>query len=141
MSHSQGNREGLRYLRFILALSSFSPLFVLWAARGVTFLSDICFVSACLGLAIVPSCVLFARETIAKKQRDSRNLKVGRVENQSGHILVYLFAVLLPFYSQDVDGWRDLFAFSLALMIIVFLFWHLNFYYINLNSELNGGWQ
>ena len=138
MGFSQGNQEGLKSLRFILVLSSFSPLFVLWAARGVCFLPDVFFVPACLFLATVPSGFLFFREKTAKRHQDARTLKVGRVENHSGHLLIYLFAVLLPFYSQDVDGWRDFSALILALLFVVFLFWHLKLHYINILFALRG---
>ena len=138
MGLSQANQEGLRFLRVILALSSFSPLFVLWAARGVAFLPDIIFVPTCILLAIVPSSFLVAREKIAKRHRDVRTLKVGRVENDSGHLLAYLFAMLLPFYSQDVNGWRELSVLVFALVFIVFLFWHLNFHYINILFAIRG---
>ena len=138
MNFSQGNQEGLNPLRFILALSSFSPLFVLWAARGVAILPDIYFIPVCLFFAIVPSSFLFVREKFAKRDRDTHTLTVGKVENHSGHFLVYLFAMLLPFYSQDIEGWRDLSALLFALAIIVFLFWHLNFYYINILFAIRG---
>lgn len=138
MNLSQGNQEGLNSLRFILSLSSFSPLFVLWAARGVTFLPDKCFVTVCLLLAILPSGFLFYREKVAKSDGDTHTLKVGRAENHSGHVLVYLFAMLLPFYSQEIEGWRDLSVFLFALAFIVFLFWHLNFYYINILFAIRG---
>lgn len=41
---SQENREGLSLLRVILVLSSISPLFVLWAVKGVDLLPDVYFV-------------------------------------------------------------------------------------------------
>ncbi len=138
MSFSQGNQEGLNSLRFILALSSFSPLFVLWAARGVSFLPDLYFMPGCLLFAIVPSSFLLIREKIAKRECDTHSFRVAKVENHSGHVLVYLFAMLLPFYSQDIEGWRDLSVLLFALAFIVFLFWHLNFYYINILFAIRG---
>jgi hypothetical protein len=45
---------------------------------------------------------------------------------------VYLFAMLLPFYSEDIGTWRDFGATLAALAFIVFLFWHLNLHYMNL---------
>ena len=138
MKFPQGNQEGLNFLRFILALGSFSPLFVLWAVKGVSFLHDGILLLVCGILTVGPSYVLFWHERNAKRQKIRRPLKVGRVENQSGQILVYLFAVLLPFYSQDVDSGRDLSAFILALAFIVYLFWQLNLYYINILFALRG---
>ena len=138
MGLSQANQEGLKFLRVILVLSSFSPLFVLWAVRGIVFLQDIFFVPVCMLLATVPSSILFLREKIAKRQRDARTLTVGRAEKHSGHLLAYLFAVLLPLYSQDVCDWRDFSSLILALVIVVFLFWHLNFHHLNMLFAIRG---
>ena len=133
-----GNQEGLKLLRFTLVLSSISPLFFLWALKGGSFLPDIYFVPGCLCLAIFPTIVLFVRERIVRKQKDVRNLIVGNAEDHRGHILVYLFAMLLPFYSQGIEGWRELSALVLGLAFIVFLFWHLNFHYMNILFALRG---
>ena len=132
MGPSQENREGLSLLRVTLVISSISPLFVLWAVKGVDLIPDVYFVSVCLFLAIFPTIVLLVRERIATKQRDAHPLQVGSVEDHRGHVLVYLFAILLPFYRQVVDSWRELSALILALVFIVFLFWHLNFHYMNI---------
>ena len=110
MEPLQKNREGLGLLRIILVLSSISPLFVLWAVKGVALLPDVYFVSVCLFLAIFPTIVLLVREGIATKQRDTHPLQIGSVEDHRAHVLVYLFAMLLPFYRQVVDSWRDLFV-------------------------------
>ena len=126
------HREGLAILRVILVLSSISPLFVLWAVKGVAFLPDVYFVSACSAVAILPTIVLLIREVIATKQKDIHLVNVGKVEDHRGHVLIYLFAMLLPFYRQVVEGWREFSALILALIFIVFLFWHLNFHYMNI---------
>ena len=132
MGPSQENREGLNLLRVTLVISSISPLFFLWAVKGVAILADIYFVPVCLFLAIFPTIILVVRERIATRQRDAHPLQVGSVEDHRGHVLIYLFAMLLPFYRQVVDGWRELSALILALIFIVFLFWHLNFHYMNI---------
>lgn len=138
MEFSQGKQEGLNLLRFTLVLSSISPLFILWAVKGVAFLPDTYVVSVCLLLATVPTMVLIAREKIATKHRDARQLIVGTADDHRGHVLVYLFAMLLPFYRQDVESWRELSALLLALVFIVFLFWHLNFHYMNVLFAIRG---
>ncbi|MDQ7088938.1 MAG: hypothetical protein Q9Q13_14260 [Acidobacteriota bacterium] len=33
---------------------------------------------------------------------------MATAEDHRDHILVYLFAMLLPFYSEDLATWRDL---------------------------------
>ena len=138
MGSLQGNQEGLNPLRFTLILSSISPLFILWAVKGVAFLPDSYVVSVCLLLATVPTVFLFVREKVATKHRDARQLVVGTADDHRGHVLVYLFAMLLPFYRQDVESWRELSALLLALVFIVFLFWHLNFHYMNILFAIRG---
>ena len=138
MEFSKRNQEGLSLLRFILVLSSISPLFVLWAVRGVAVIPDHYFVSVCLVLSVLPTLVLLLREKIARSHQDVRSLTVGRGEDHRGHVLVYLFAILLPFYRQDVESWRELSALVLALVFIVFLFWHLNFHYMNILFAIRG---
>ena len=64
--------------------------------------------------------------------QELRELVVGTAEDHRDHLLVYLFAMLLPFYSLEFATWRDLAAMIAALGFIVFLFWHLNLHYMNL---------
>jgi hypothetical protein len=66
------------------------------------------------------------------KLKETRELVVGTAEDHRDHLLVYLFAILLPFYAADLGTYRDLAAALAALGFIVFLFWHLNLHYMNL---------
>lgn len=66
------------------------------------------------------------------KLKECRQLIVGKAEDHRDHLLVYLFAMLLPFYATDLSTWRDLGAVLAALGFIVFLFWHLNLHYMNI---------
>ena len=134
----RGPQEGLRVLRIILVLSSLAPLFLLWAIRGVALLPDLYFVPGCSFLAIVPTLILLVRERVARRDQDSRELEVGTAEDHRGHVLVYLFAILLPFYRQDVECWREFAALLVALVFIIYLFWHLNFHYMNVLFALRG---
>jgi hypothetical protein len=124
--------EGLKAARLMMVLSSMSPLFILWLIRGNDLVPDIYFVTGCAILATIPSAVLWLRIHIATKQGDKRELVVGSAEDHRDHLLVYLFAMLLPLYSENSDTWRELGALTAALAFIVFLFWHLNMHYMNL---------
>lgn len=126
------NKEGLKAARLLMVLSSISPLFILWAIRGSSLIPDHWFIGFCALMVIVPNVFLGLRIHTAKKQNDTRQLTVGRADDHRDHILVYLFAMLLPFYSEDIGTWRDLGATFAALAFIVFLFWHLNLHYMNL---------
>lgn len=124
--------EGLKAARLLMVLSSISPLFILWAIRGNSLIPDGWFIGFCAVMVIVPNTFLWLRIRTAMKQADKREIAVGTADDHRDHILVYLFAMLLPFYSEDLGTWRDLCATMAALAFIVFLFWHLNLHYMNL---------
>ncbi len=126
------HREGLKAARLLMVLSSISPLFILWAIRGNSLIPDRWFIGFCALMVVVPNAFLWLRIRTAKKQADKREFTVGTADDHRDHILVYLFAMLLPFYSEDLGSWRYLGASFAALAFIVFLFWHLNLHYMNL---------
>jgi len=126
------NMEGLKIARLLMVLSSISPLFILWAIRGTSLVPDHLFISICVLMVALPNTFLWLRIRTAKKQNDKRLLTVGSADDHRDHILVYLFAMLLPFYSAELCTWRDFLATIAALAFIVFLFWHLNLHYMNL---------
>jgi len=129
---ANAHREGLKAARLLMVHSSISPLFILWAIRGNSLIPDRWFIGSCALMVFVPNAFLWLRIRTAKMQADKRELKVGTADDHRDHILVYLFAMLLPFYSEDLGTWRDLGATAAALAFIVFLFWHLNLHYMNL---------
>lgn len=140
MKTSASNRhsEGLKTARLLMVLSSVSPLFILWAIRGNSLIPDHWFVGFCVLMVILPNGFLWARIRTAKRQDDKRELKVGKADDHRDHILVYLFAMLLPFYAESVTSWRELGATLTALSFIVFLFWHLNLHYMNIIFAARG---
>lgn len=129
---SPRHSEGLKAARLLMVLSSISPIFILWAIRGNSLIPDRYFVAFCALMVILPNAFLWLRIRTARKQADKRELTVGTAEDHRDHILVYLFAMLLPLYSEDLGSWRHLSASLAALAFIVFLFWHLNLHYMNL---------
>jgi len=132
------HREELKAARLLMVLSSISPLFILWAIRGNSLIPDTWFIGICTLMVVVPNVFLWLRIWTAKKQADKRELTVGTADDHRDHILVYLFAMLLPFYSEDLGTWRDFGATLAALAFIVFLFWHLNLHYMNLVFAARG---
>lgn len=126
------HHEGLKAARLLMVLSSISPLFILWAIRGNSLIPDPWFIGSCVLMVVIPNAFLWLRIRTAKKRSDKREITVGTADDHRDHILVYLFAMLLPFYSEDLGTWRDLGATVAALAFIVFLFWHLNLHYMNL---------
>lgn len=124
--------QGLRFARFMMVLGSFAPLFLLWAIRGNHLVPRIYFVSGCLAMAVLPNLFLWWRWRTATRLKDQRPLTVGQAEDHRDHILVYLFSMLLPFYSEALDDWPSFLSTLAALGFIIFLFWHLNLHYMNL---------
>lgn len=133
-----GHKEGLKVARLLMVLSSVSPLFILWAIRGTTLVPDAYFLTFCVLMVIVPNAFLWLRIATAKKNQEKRELTVGVAEDHREHLLVYLFAMLLPFYADTLATWRALAAALAALSFIVFLFWHLNLHYMNILFALFG---
>lgn len=129
---NQRHSEGLKAARLLMVLSSISPLFILWAIRGNTLIPDRYFLSFCVLMVALPNAFLWLRIRTARRLQERREIVVGTAEDHRDHLLVYLFAMLLPFYAADLGTWRDLAAALAALGFIVFLFWHLNLHYMNL---------
>ena len=125
-------------LRLLMVLSSISPLFILLAIRGDSLLPDYYFEIGCAVIVIVPNFILGLRIRIAKRNEGPYERRIGRTDNHSYHSIVYLFAILLPFYRQDLDSLRELAATIAALIMIVFLFWRFNLHYMNLYFIIRG---
>ena len=131
-AHAKAHSEGLKTARLLMVLSSISPLFSLWAIRGNGLVPDHFFISFCALMVVLPNAILWLRILMAKRNNDRREITVGSADDHRDHILVYLFAMLLPFYSEDLSTMRDLAAALTALSLVVFTFWHLNLHYMNL---------
>jgi hypothetical protein len=123
--------EGLKVARLLMVLSSISPLFMLWAIRGNRLIADRYFITFCVLMVIAPNGFLWLRFHTARRLQEKRELAVGKAEDHRNHVLVYLFAILLPFYRQDPGSWRDIGSAAAAVAFIVFLFFHLNLHYMN----------
>lgn len=124
--------HSLAGLRLILVLGSLAPLFLLWAIRGNNIVSDSLLIPACLAIAFIPNLIMVARRNAAIRAKSTREIVVGRAEDHREHLIVYIFAILLPLYGIAPESWRDLAATGAVLLLIVFIFWHLNLHYMNL---------
>lgn len=126
--------QSLPFVRFCMILSSLTPLFMLWALRGNKIIPDYCLWGLCAFLIAFPNLILWLRLRKAKtgKRKKTRKIKVLSCKDQREHLLVYLFAMILPLYTAGMETERDLFALLGAFAFIVFLFWHMNLHYMNL---------
>lgn len=130
--------EGLKLARLFMVVSSIAPLFVLWAIRGTKLVPDKWFIASCAAVVFLPYLFLWLRIKAAIRHQEKRELVIGSAEDHRDHLLVYLFAMLLPFYPVDLGQWREFAATIAALGLIVFMFWHLNLHYMNLFFALRG---
>ena len=114
-----------------MVLSTLSPLFILLAIRGNYLFPDRYFILGCACLAVCPTLFLLRWIRTARREGASRRL-TGAVDDHRHQVLVYLFATLLPSYREEIAAYRDLAAMAVELVFIVFLFWRLNLYYLNI---------
>lgn len=132
--------------RLLMVLSSFSPLFLLWAMQKVgpikcyeyIILTPKQWWIGCLLLATIPTAVLYFRYRIARNNKDEVELTVMRSEDHSEHLLTYLVANLLPFYSSPINSVRSLATVIAAIAFVIFIMWRMNLHYINLYFALQG---
>ena len=129
---SVGANEGLGLARFILVWSSLSPVFLLWAIRGVEAVEDIIWIPICLILFLLPTLILYWYFRRAKKSENVKTISVCTSKDQREHLLTYLFAMLIPLFDANLRGLREIVAISIAFLFIMFLFWHMRLHYMNL---------
>ncbi|MBB3972794.1 hypothetical protein [Hansschlegelia beijingensis] len=131
-------KPGFSFARLVLVASSLSPLFVLWALRGTPSVSDAYWIPACAAMFLLPNAFLWVLVKRTRRSHNNITFKVHAPKDQREHLLVYLFAMLIPLYDANMGFGRDLAAVSAALLFIVLLFWHLNLHYMNLFFAIKG---
>lgn len=130
--------EGLKCARLIMVLASMTPLFVIWAIRGSACIEDSYFISMCIFFVLFPNLILYLRIRTAKENNNTKIITVKSVKDQTDNLLLYLFAMLTPLISGDLDHIRPFFTMIGALVFLIFLFWHLNLFYLNIVFALFG---
>jgi hypothetical protein len=133
-----GYKGGLPIARFLMVVGSLSPLFFLWAIRGARAIPDAWWSLFCLACAVIPNLALYYRWRLAHANNDHRIIIVRSAKDQSEHLLVYLFAMLIPLFGVDLGSTRDIVSVLVAFLFIVFIFWHMNLHYVNVAFALFG---
>lgn len=113
-------------------------MFLLWAIRGVDSIRDAVWVPLCTALFLLPSVLLFFFSRRAKKQQNDKTIAIRTAKDQREHLLTYLFAMLIPLFDANLGGYRDLIAVFVALLFVLFIFWHMRLHYMNLFFALFG---
>lgn len=134
---ARSTNEGFVLLRFIMILSSLSPVLALLAIPGnVRYLAG--FEIIYLPLVMVPNIILWLKIRSSQRDEGKHPRLLGKSDNDSHHVFIYLLAMLLPLYRHDVDTVRELLATIVVLALLVILFWRFNLHYINLCFLLCG---
>lgn len=118
-------------IRFLLVLGCLSPLFILWAIRGIGVISFEIYFPLFMLLATMPSAYLAFRVWQAMRMNDRKRIVVHSVTDNREHLLIYIFAMLIPLYDANVTTTNDLFAVICALLFVIFIFGHMHLYYMN----------
>lgn len=127
-------KQKLRFVRFMMVLSSFSPLLVLWAITGsrIEAVPNLIFRMICVILIITPIIIIYLRYYRVKKINDVQTFTVNNCKDQKDVLIIYLFAMLIPIYQTEYDNVIQFSALIVLAVFVFVLFWHLHLYYINL---------
>lgn len=125
-------------VRFLLIWSSLSPVFLLWALRGTAAVADKIFVPVCIGLFAVPSLILWLLWRRNVDTGNVRTIEIRVTQNPQDHLLTYLFAMLLPLWQGGLGTPRDIYATLFALVLVLFVFWHMGLHYMNVFFAVRG---
>lgn len=126
------------FLRFVLVLACMAPLFLLMAIRGIGLVPWEIYFPVFLGLAIVPNIYLALRIYVASRRNDRKLIRVEQVTDNREQLITYVFATLLPLFQSTVSTNQDLYAALCALLLIIFVFGHMELYYMNFFLALAG---
>lgn len=124
--------KNLRCARLLMVVASMAPLFFFWAFKGTKCISDKYFFLLCAALIAIPNLILLMRITISKKNKNTKKIKVYISKDQNDNLLLYLFAMLIPLITGDISTLRELLMMISVLLFLIFLFWHLNLFYLNI---------
>ena len=131
--------ENLKFMRLLMVVGSFSPLFILIAARGSEIINNYILILICFILIIFPNLILQRRIHIIKKNKQNvQDIKPINVTDQGEAIIIYLFAMLIPLFEADLNSLRGLISIIIAIIFLIFVFWKLNLHYINIFFTLFG---
>ena len=126
------------FIRLMLVLACMAPLFILMAIRGVGLVPWEVYFPAFIGLALIPNFILIVRILIAVKNKDRKRIRVTNSTDNREQLITYVFAMLLPLFQSSVSTEQDLYAALCALLFVVYIFGHMDLYYMNFFFALAG---
>lgn len=118
-------------VKLILVIACMSPLFILMAIKGIGIIPWEIYFPIFLGLAIIPNAILWIRIFVATRQNDRKQIQVSGYTDNREHLLTYIFAMLIPLFQTSSATESDLYALLCAFTFIVYVFLHMELYYMN----------
>lgn len=115
-----------------------APLFLLMAIRGVGAIPWEFYFPTFIGLAIFPNIYLVIRIIEAIRRNDRKIIRISSITDNREQLITYIFATLLPLFQSSVSTDQDLYASLCALLLIIFVFGHMELYYMNFFFALAG---
>lgn len=137
LNHYRTN-SNMDFMRLMLVLACMAPLFILMAIRGIAIVPWEFYCPIFLALAAVPNFYLIMRMWAAVKANDRKLISISRYTDNREHLITYIFALLLPLFQTSVSTLSDLYAGLCALIFVVYIFGHMELYYMNLFFSLAG---
>lgn len=119
-------------IRFVLVLACMAPLFLLLAIRGIGVVPFEWYFPAFIALAVLPNLYLLVRMWQARRLNDRKRINIDRSTDNREQLITYVFAMLLPLFQSGVQTENDLYAALAATLIVIFIFGHMELYYMNL---------
>ena len=126
------------FIRLMLVLACMAPLFILMAIRGVGIVPWEIYFPAFIGLALIPNIILAIRLFVAIKNNDRKRIRATNSTDNREQLITYIFAMLLPLFQSSVSTEQDLYAALCALLFMIYIFGHMELYYMNFFFALAG---
>lgn len=108
----------------LLFISSYSPLFIIFAAKDFDFYGENCFkhpmaIYILISITILSVIILFA--TVLTIKRGNMCIEVVSVKNRSVDLINYSIPYMIAFFGADLSKPADLISVSIFLLIMLLL--------------------
>jgi hypothetical protein len=130
--------DRLGAVRYLLVVSALSPVFLLWAARGVSSIPDYIWVPSCVGAFLFPNLLVFGFLVSSAKRKSTKTITVSSSTEHQEHLITYLLTMLIPLYQTDISSERGIAAALMAFLFVSFIFWWMRVHYVSIVFALFG---
>jgi len=121
----------MNFIKLMLVLACMAPLFILMAIRGFGAVPWEYYFPFFISMAIIPNIVLVLRIWRAIKNRDQKIIRVSSYTDNREQLITYIFAMLMPLFQSSVATEQDMYSAICAFLFVVYIFGHMELYYMN----------